>query len=108
MRRTARTPTIYGSQSMDLSTPWSVGKRHFRKLETNDAGKPYAGKPHVRFDEGLETESEPGASVETHYQGGWEKEIVLVITGFVLPVQTLRKQGSRKLPSHIRLQSTLQ
>jgi hypothetical protein len=47
-------------------TPWSIGKLRFRKLETNDAGKPYAGKPHVRFDEGLETESETGNTVGNH------------------------------------------
>jgi len=63
---------------MASSTPWSIGKLRFRKLETNDTGKPYAGKPHVRFDEGLETESETGASVDTHIPGGWEQVNVRV------------------------------
>ena len=59
---------------MASSTPWSIGKRRFRKLETNDTGKPYAGKPHVRFDEGLETESETGASVDTTFRTGGNKK----------------------------------
>ena len=81
MRRIAKTPTKSGSRGMVSLTLWSIGKRHFRKLEMNDAGKPYAGKPHVRFDEGLESESETGTTVGTHRMDGWENNSVQVAAG---------------------------
>ena len=70
---------------MGSLTLWSIGKRHFRKLERKDAGKPYAGKPHVRFDEGLETESETGTTARTHNTGWWESRRVRVGAGSPRP-----------------------
>ena len=52
----------------------NFGAQRLRKLEKKDEGKPYAGKPHVRFDEGLETESETGTTVRTHRTGWWYNE----------------------------------
>ena len=68
----AETHTTSG-WTKDLLIRWGFVERRLRKLETKDAGKPYAGKPHVRFDEGLETESETGSTARTHRTGGWEK-----------------------------------